>query len=72
MHGQILFPNSLIVTLFTLTLIHTVRAIMEDPDTHPDLRCVLKVDLINAFNRVNRATALQEIREHFPEVARWL
>ena len=51
-------------------LVHTVRAIMEDPDTHPDLRCVLQVDLINAFNRFNRATAFQEIREHFPEVAR--
>ena len=53
-------------------LVHTVRAIMEDPDTNPDLRCVLQVDLINAFNRVDRATAFREIREHFPEVANWL
>ena len=52
-------------------LVHTVRALMEDPNTLPDARCVLQVDLINAFNRVNRATAFSEIRRLFPELARW-
>ena len=47
----------------TLALVHTVRALLEDPNTSPDTCCLLQVDLINAFNRVNRATAFQEVRQ---------
>jgi hypothetical protein len=52
-------------------LVHTVRALMEDPNIPPDTRCLLQVDLINAFNRVDRATAFREVRRLFPELARW-
>jgi hypothetical protein len=52
-------------------LVHTVRALMEDPNTSQDTRCLLQVDLINAFNRVDRATAFREVRRLFPELARW-
>ena len=44
---------------------------MEDPNTSQDTRCLLQVDLINAFNRVDRATAFREVRRLFPELARW-
>ena len=30
-------------------LVHTVRALMEDPNISPDFCCLLQVDLINAF-----------------------
>ena len=53
-------------------LVHTVRAIMEDLDTQLDNSNVLQVDIINAFNTADRATAFRDVREHFPEVARWL
>ena len=32
---------------------------------------LIKLDLSNAFNPVSREHALQEVRERFPEVARW-
>jgi hypothetical protein len=32
---------------------------------------MLKLDFGNAFNRVSREHALREVRERFPEVARW-
>ena len=44
---------------------------MEDPNISPDTRCLMQVDLINAFNRVDRATAFREVRRLFPELARW-
>ena len=53
-------------------VVHTVRAIVEDPNIPADTRSVLQVDLINAFHSVDRATAYKEIRELFPEVAKWL
>ena len=52
-------------------IVHTVRALIEDPNTSPDTCCLLQVDLINAFNRVDRATAFNEVRRLFPELARW-
>jgi hypothetical protein len=51
-------------------LVHTVRALMEDPNTSPEACSLLQVDLINAFNRVDRA-AFREVRRLFPELARW-
>ena len=52
-------------------LVHTVRALMDDPNTSPDTCCLLQVDLINAFNKADRATAFREVRRLFPELARW-
>jgi hypothetical protein len=34
-------------------------------------RVVLKLDFANAFNTVDRAAALVELRAHFPQLARW-
>ena len=53
-------------------LVHTVRAVVEDPDTPPDSCSVLQVDLINAFNRADRTTAFREVKKLFPELARWM
>ena len=53
-------------------LVHTVTAILEDNNTNSDQRCVLQLDLINAFNSVDRATAFHVVRDLFPELARWL
>ena len=36
-------------------LIHTIKAILEEPDTDRDSCSILQVDLQNAFNRVDRA-----------------
>ena len=40
--------------------VHTVRAVLDNPNTPQDSRCVLQADLINAFNRVNRAPASKQ------------
>ena len=53
-------------------IVHTVRALMEDTNIPQDSRCLLQVDLINAFNRANRETAFREVRRLFPELARWI
>ena len=50
---------------------HTVRALLEDSNIPPDTRCLLQVDLINAFNKVDRATAFREVGRLFPELAWW-
>ena len=34
-------------------------------------RVIFKLDFANAFNTVNRATALSELRQQFPQLARW-
>ena len=49
-------------------LAHTVRQVVEDK---PD-QWVLQVDLINAFNLVDRATAFQEVEKHFPDCLSWV
>ena len=51
-------------------LVHSVRAILEDPDIPDDERSILQVDLITTFNTADRAAAFREVREHFPELAR--
>merc|ERR1719239_2064394 len=33
---------------------------------------VMRADLINAFNVADRATALQEVEQHFPELLPWV
>ena len=53
-------------------LVHTVRALLEDPDQPADSCCFLQLDLINAFNRVDRATMFREVRNLFPELAKWI
>merc|ERR1712142_579688 len=33
---------------------------------------ILRVDLINAFNQVDRDTAFKEVEDHFPEMLSWV
>ena len=53
-------------------LVHTARALLEDPDTPKDSLNVMQLDLINAFNVADRVTAFEEVKELFPELARWM
>ena len=48
--------------------IHTARGFMERGGPN---KSMLKMNFGNAFNRVSREPALREVRERFPEVARW-
>ena len=46
---------------------HAVRQVVrEDPN-----KWVLQVDLINAYNQVDRGTVLEETARHFPEYLAW-
>ena len=47
------------------------QALREALDKNPD-KAVLQLDLINAFNTVDRATAIQELANNFPEALPWV
>ena len=50
--------------------VHTVRAWCEQ-NSNSGTKVLLKIDFRNAFNSVDRETALREISRHFPGLARW-
>ena len=50
--------------------IHTVRA-WSRRHTGSSTKVLLKLDFSNAFNSVSRAVVLEEVRAHFPQLARW-
>ena len=49
-------------------LVHSVREVL---DLHPN-KMLLQVDLINAFNKADRFTAIDEVAQHFPEILEWV
>ena len=50
--------------------VHTARAWCRR-HTGSTTKVFLKLDFSNAFNSVSRTTVLQEVRDHFPQLARW-
>ena len=51
-------------------IIHTVKqALLEEDDED---KMLLQIDLINAFNVVDRQAAFKEVEEHFPEILKWV
>ena len=50
--------------------IHTVRA-WSRRHMGSSTKVLLKLDFSNAFNCVSRAVVLEEVRAHFPQLARW-
>ena len=50
-------------------IIHAVRQVVEEGD---ESLGVLQVDLINAYNLVDRDSVFQEVQEHFPEMIKWV
>ena len=53
-------------------IIHAVSAIFHDPHTATNKKWILQVDMRNAFNLVDRETIFKEVREHLPEIAKWV
>ena len=49
-------------------IIHTVRQVMEE---HEDA-FLMQLDLVNAYNQVDRDQAFKEVEEHFPEMLKWV
>ena len=49
-------------------IVHTARQVLEGD---PSLWCA-QLDFINAFNLVDRSTALEEVLETFPEILAWV
>ena len=47
---------------------HTVRKVVEEDPS----KWVLQVDLINAYNQVDRGVVLEETARHFPECLAWV
>ena len=47
---------------------HAVRKVVEEDPA----KWVLQVDLINAYNEVDRSTVLEETARHFPECLAWV
>ena len=57
------------------SLIHTTRQIVEEiqaQEEEGDDMMILRVDLVNAFNMVDRDEAFKEVAEHFPEMLSWV
>jgi len=52
-------------------VIHAIRSIAEMEDIR-DENWILKVDLDNAYNMVNREKMFAEVREHAPYVSKWV
>ena len=56
-------------------IIHSTRQVVEEAQDQgegdEDL-LILRVDLINAFNQVDRDTAFKEVEDHFPEMLSWV
>ena len=52
-------------------VIHAIRSIAETEDIR-DENWILKVDLENAYNMVNREKMFAEVREHAPYVSKWV
>ena len=53
------------------TAVHTVRQWCTRNKTVED-KVLLKLDFSNAFNTLNREAVLQQVREHFLELERWV
>ena len=58
------------VPLGTETAIHTARQWMQRNTGHAD-KCFLQVDFRNAFNTIDRAAMLRQVRLHMPGLAPW-
>ena len=56
-------------------IIHSIRQVVEEAqdqgEDDEDL-LILRVDLINALNQVDRDTAFKEVEDHFPEMLFWV
>ena len=53
-------------------IVHGVRAVLESDEVEIDEKWLLQLDLVNAFNLADRNSVFKEVREHFPELARWV
>ena len=53
-------------------VVHATRATLEDESIPMEEKWSLQVDLKNCFNQVDRGAMFQEVREHFPEIARFV
>jgi hypothetical protein len=53
------------------TTVHAAQAVIRRHGDDQGL-AMLKVDFANAFNTVNRAAVIREVREHFPSLSRWV
>ena len=71
--ATILSPNQLGVGVpgGCEALAHTLRQVVEDGHDDPDLS-ILQVDLINAFNRIDRVVMLEEVEKLFPDCLSWV
>ena len=49
-------------------IIHTVRQVMEEKED----AFLMQLDLVNAYNQVDRDHAFREVEEHFPEMLNWV
>ena len=56
-------------------IVHTTRQVVEELQVQGDDvddSLILRVDLINAFNQVDRDAAFKEVEDHFPEMLSWV
>ena len=53
-------------------VVHATRATLEDQSIPLEEKWSLQVDLRNCFNQVDRGAMFKEVREHFPEIARFV
>ena len=57
---------------FSLKPINPIRATLEDDSIPMEEKWSLQVDLRNCFNQVDRGAMFREVREHFPEISRFV
>ena len=56
-------------------IVHTTRQVVEELQVQGDDvddSLILRVDLINAFNQVDRDAAFKEVEDNFPEMLSWV
>ena len=53
-------------------MVHATRATLEDESIPMEEKWSLQVDLRNCFNQGDRGAMFQEVREHFPQIARFV
>ena len=53
-------------------IVHAVARVQEDAATPPEGRWTLLLDFSNAFNRVDRGSMFQEVRDRIPSMAAWM
>ena len=49
-------------------IIHSVRQVMEEEED----AYLMQLDLVNAYNQVDRDQVFHEVEEHFPEMLKWV